>query len=196
MCILQAKVSFHRPHSPYDPPQRVLSKFDAATFPPIHVSDPSADPPPWDLRFRGQEGDPPGCGPSSADAWCGLMPTTQNGSDLSRRAYHGSVSFVDEQVGLIYAALVNASLLESTFILWSADHGDGQGDHYHWRKGYPYEFSAHVPMLVRWPQSAAASVTIPRGTVITSLVSELRDIFHTAVDVAGAAAASLIPAGQ
>jgi hypothetical protein len=26
-----AKVSFHRPHSPYDPPQRVLSKFDAVS---------------------------------------------------------------------------------------------------------------------------------------------------------------------
>ena len=120
------------------------------------------------------------------------MPT--NVSDLSRRAYHGSVSFVDEQVGLIYQALVNNSMLESTFILWSADHGDGQGDHYHWRKGYPYEFSAHVPMLVRWPESAARSVAIPRGTVIRSLVSELRDVFHTAVDVAGAG--GLIPAGH
>eukprot|EP00729_Bicosta_minor_P003230 gene3230-7363_t len=155
-----AKVSFHRPHSPYDPPQRVLSKFDAATFPPIHVSDPAGKDP-WDLRFRGQE---------------------------------GSVAFVDEQVGHIYDALVNASLLESTFILWSADHGDGQGDHYHWRKGYPYEFSAHVPMLMRWPQSYSSVASIPRGTVITGLVSELRDIFHTAVDVGDAA--GLIPAGH
>lgn len=90
--------------------------------------------------------------------------------------------------------MVNASLLESTFILWSADHGDGQGDHYHWRKGYPYEFSAHVPMLMRWPQSYSSVASIPRGTVITGLVSELRDIFHTAVDVGDAA--GLIPAGH
>lgn len=69
-----AKVSFHRPHSPYDPPQRVLSKFDAATFPPIHVSDPAGKDP-WDLRFRGQEGDPPGCGPSNADAWPVTTPS-------------------------------------------------------------------------------------------------------------------------
>lgn len=68
--------------------------------------------------------DPPGCGPKSADAWCGLMPT--NETDLSRRAYYGSVNFVDEQVGLIYEALTNTSQLENTYILWTADHGDGQ----------------------------------------------------------------------
>jgi hypothetical protein len=33
----------------------------------------------------------------------------KNVTDLSRRAYHGSVSFVDEQVGLIYNALLNTS---------------------------------------------------------------------------------------
>ena len=40
-----------------------------------------------------------------------------------------------EQMGLIYETLVQTSLLESTFILWTSDHGDGQGDHFHWRKG-------------------------------------------------------------
>ena len=53
--------------------------------------------------------------------------------------------------------------IENTWIIFSADHGDGQGDHYHWRKMYPYEFSAHVPMIVRWPANfaAEAGVTIP-----------------------------------
>lgn len=184
-----AKVSFHRPHSPYDPPARLLARFTAAELPPIYTSGAES---PWDRRFRGLAGDPPGCGPSSADAWCGLMPT--NESDLSRRAYYASVAFVDEQVGNIYAALANASLLESTYIIWSADHGDGQGDHYHWRKGYPYEFSAHVPMLVRWPEAAAAAVTIARGTTISNLVTELRDVLATALDIAGAGAAA--PAGH
>ena len=37
-------------------------------------------------------------------------------------------------------------------------------------------------------------VAMPRGSVIHGLVSELRDVFHTAVDVAGAG--KLIPAGH
>ena len=47
-------------------------------------------------------------------------------------------------------------------------HGDGQADHGHWRKGFPYEFSAHIPMLLRWPETFAESlgIAVPRGAVI------------------------------
>lgn len=186
------KVSFHRPHSPYDPPKRVLDKFDPSKLPQIYVSNASDGA--WDTRFRGLPNDPSGCGPKDADAWCGLMPT--NMSDISRIAYYGSVAFVDEQVGAIYSTLVESSLLENTYILWTADHGDGQGDHYHWRKGYPYEFSAHVPMLLRWPESEVPSrqFTLPRGSVITPpIVTELRDVFHTVVDAGHAI--STVPNG-
>eukprot|EP00039_Didymoeca_costata_P028213 m.20354 g.20354 ORF g.20354 m.20354 type:complete len:699 (-) comp6817_c0_seq1:68-2164(-) len=175
-----AKVSFHRPHSPYDPPKRVMDKFKPEELPPIRVS---SEPDSWDKRFRGLKGDPGGCGPTP-DAWCGLMP--ENETNVSRVAYYGSVAFVDEQVGMVYEALVNNSLLSNTYIIWSADHGDGQGDHYHWRKGYPYEFSAHVPMLLRWPEAYDSDYKIQRGTVITDFVTELRDIFHTAIDIAQA----------
>ncbi len=102
--------------------------------------------------------------------------------------------FVDQQIGAILNALNATGQMENTFILWTADHADGQGDHYHWRKGYPYEFSAHVPMLLRWPESYASSVKIKRGTVITNLVSELRDVLHTMVHAAGAEAQ--VPAGH
>eukprot|EP00040_Diaphanoeca_grandis_P008715 m.46182 g.46182 ORF g.46182 m.46182 type:complete len:736 (+) comp20166_c0_seq2:116-2323(+) len=177
------KVSFHRPHSPYDPPARTMNKFNPAALPPIITGGN------WDVRFRGEQGDPSGCGPSDADAWCGLMPT--NMTDVSRCAYYGSVAFVDEQVGNIYATLEKTNLLNNTFIIWSADHGDGQGDHYHWRKGYPYEFSAHVPMLFRWPESYQSE--IKRGTTLHNVVTELRDVFHTAIDIAGIAAK--VPSG-
>ena len=78
------------------------------------------------------------------------------------------------------AALTETEMLEHTYILWSADHGDGQEDHYHWRKGFPYEFSAHVPLLFRWPASAEKDLGFPiamkRGHVETNLVTELRDV--------------------
>jgi len=96
----------------------------------------------WDAIFKGPAHPVPNtsawCGPSNADAWCGKMPA--NESVMSRRCYLASVKFVDEQIVKILDVLDKKDLLENTFILWTADHGDGQGDHYHWRKGFPYEF--------------------------------------------------------
>ena len=190
------KISFHRPHSPYDPPARILDAILEADLPPVVVSDPGA-PGRWDAAFATD----PACGPDRLDAWCGDMPVADR--ELARRAYRGSIAFVDEQVGRIVATLERRGLLEHTLVLFTADHGDGQGDHFHWRKGYPYEFSAHVPMIVRWPAtsqfssstnfaSTAATTTTPppaaRGIVIqaSSGVVALRDVFPTFLDAAGA----------
>ena len=183
-----AKVSFHRPHSPYDPPQRILDAILGADLPPVVVSAENG----WDGIFRT---DQKHCGPGNLDAWCGDMPAADR--ELARRAYRGSIAFVDEQINRIMAALEGESLLESTFVLFTADHGDGQGDHYHWRKGYPYEFSAHVPMIIRWPAAAAAAAAAAgahelaapsqrRGRVDEKHIVALRDVFPTFLDVAGA----------
>lgn len=87
-----SQISFHRPHSPYDPPERLLKQTLQRKLPEMVVSTDG-----WDDMFRGGPGDPPGCGPSNNDAWCGLMPA--NESAVSRAAYFASVQFVDEQVG-------------------------------------------------------------------------------------------------
>lgn len=192
------KVSFHRPHSPYDPPKRILDAITKESLPkhvecaavtpttPYPSSDDNGHGKTWSLRFRGNAsmGDAVGCGASAGpDAWCGKMNAMN--STMGRRAYAGSVRFVDEQIGKIYQTLVTTSLLDNTWIIFTADHGDGQGDHYHWRKGYPYEFSSHVPMLLRWPKSYEQQTNVRRGTVIKPpVVTELRDVFHTIVDIA------------
>jgi hypothetical protein len=136
----------------------------------------------WDTVFHGGTGYPTGCGPSDLSAWCGLMP--KPAQQLGRRSYMANVAFIDEWVGKIMETMVSRNFLERTFIIWTADHGDGQADHYHWRKGFPYQFSANVPMLFRWPESYPSKT--PRGTVITDLVTELRDVFPTMLDAAGA----------
>jgi arylsulfatase len=154
------KISFHRPHSPYDPPKRILDAITKESLPKLHECQAvtKSNPYPgandsghgnaWSLRFRGNStlGDPVGCGPTKEsgggpDAWCGKMnPSNQT---LARRAYAGSVRFVDEQIGHIYQTLKSTSLLDNTWIIFTADHGDGQGDHYHWRKGFPCKNDFH-----------------------------------------------------
>jgi len=107
---------------------------------------------------------------------------------LSRQAYYASVSFVDKWIGNIFKVLENRELLDNTLLFFTADHGDMMGDHYHWRKGYPYFGSASIPMLLTWPPSMDHSnggvITTQRGTVKDE-VTELRDIFPTFLDVAG-----------
>jgi len=93
------KVSFHRPHSPYDPPARLLDSIKAEDLPLKHICGNETSPPDdsghgesWCVRFRGKEKDAVGCGPSNPTAWCGLMPP--DNETLSRRAYAASIQFV------------------------------------------------------------------------------------------------------
>jgi arylsulfatase A-like enzyme len=48
---------------------------------------------------------------------------------------------------------------------------------------FPYQFSSNVPMTFVWPDSYPSKT--PRGTV-SPLVTELRDVFPTMLDAAGA----------
>ena len=171
------KVSFHRPHSPYDPPARLLNSTPASGLPPVFVGAP------WDAAFAGSAAPGATCGPANADAWCGAMP--EPNATLARRAYRANIRFVDEQVGLILGDLEARGLADSTWVIFTSDHGDGQGDHNLWRKTYPWELSAHVPGLIAWPSSVQAA--LPRGST-SPLLGELRDIFPTVLDIAGAGA--------
>ena len=190
------KVSFHRPHSPYDPPQRLIDATPLSSLRPVYTCK-KGDPLGWDSLFAT---DGAGCGPEKLDAWCGDMPA--NDSAFARRCYQGNIAFIDEWVGKIFAALTSSAQLENTYILWAADHGDGQADHFHWRKGFPYEFASHVPWMLRWPKNAVAmgeprAASWQRGTVIDNAVVELRDVFPTMLDAIGrlTGADSVVPAG-
>lgn len=183
------KLSFHRPHSPYDPPQRLLDAVQYDAIPP-----PARSVDGWSAHFatcdqRGTAHKP------FPDSWCGEMPAEEE--RLARRAYHASVRFVDEQISAVHEVLRTTGLLERTLWLFLSDHGDGQGDHFHWRKGYPYEFSAHIPMLLRWPEAWPPSlppVRIPRGSTLDAVV-ELRDVAPTLVHAAGILPEAIGPAG-
>jgi len=158
------KVSFARPHSPYDPPERFWKRYASASLPPARVGK-------WAAKYapRSWERD---------DIWHGDM-----GAEAVRRArtgYYGSITFIDEQIGRILEALEKRGWLDQTFILFTADHGDMTGDHHLWRKSYPYEASARIPMLVRWPTGLLSA---PRGQVRLETV-ELRDVLPTFLDVA------------
>lgn len=159
------KVSFARPHSPYDPPQRWMDRFRGGV-PKEHVA-------PWAERYVERN-------TTKDDIWHGRVSAEE--TRTARQAYHGSVAFVDEQIGRILEALEKRGLLEETLILYTSDHGDMTGDHNLWRKSYAYEPSARVPMLMRWPKGMIGS----RRGQVRAEPTELRDITATILAAGGA----------
>ncbi|KAH8046532.1 sulfuric ester hydrolase [Aureococcus anophagefferens] len=103
----------------------------------------------------------------------------------TRGAYLASVAFVDEHLGLMLDELDALGMADRTFVLYVGDHGDMQGDHHLWRKGFPFEGSAHVPLIVRWPE-AYVPLSASRGVAL-AFVTEHRDLLPTFLDAAGAA---------
>jgi arylsulfatase A-like enzyme len=161
------KVSFARPHSPYDPPERFMRRYADADLPAARVGA-------WAARYAERSD-------SSNNIWHGDMGAAQ--VRRSRQGYYGSVTFVDEQIGRILGALEKRGWLDRTLILFTSDHGDMTGDHHLWRKSYAYQSSARIPMLMRWP---AGLVSARRGQVLAQ-PAELRDILPTLLDAASAA---------
>ncbi|WP_333834749.1 sulfatase-like hydrolase/transferase [Rubrimonas sp.] len=66
-------------------------------------------------------------------------------------AYYGMVSFLDDNIGRIVAALDEAGLGENTLVVYGSDHGDNLGTRTFWGKSNMYEESAGVPLVMRGP---------------------------------------------
>lgn len=162
------KVSFSRPHSPYDPPQSYLDKVDLATVPAAAVGS-------WSQEWFGSFHTPKKY----------TAPRNNLGRKIAaaaRRAYAANIAFIDTQVGRILAELEERDMLKNTLLVFTSDHGDMLGDHHLWRKTYAYEGSAGVPMLMLWGDEVMRA---PRGQLRNELV-ELRDLLPTFLDAAGA----------
>jgi len=164
------KVSFKRPHPPFDPPRRWVDPYENVDFPMPRVGA-------WAEEWHGRAG---GTLETRPSATRGRFPDDE--VRRSRQYYVATISHVDEQIGKVLAALKKRGELENTIILFCSDHGDMMGDQHLWRKCYAYEPSARVPMIVRWPE--ALGVDADRGQVIDKLV-ELRDVLPTFLDAAG-----------
>lgn len=165
------KVSFARPHSPYDPPKRYLDMYKNADIPKPVIGD-----------WCGKYAEHLDLEKAASDA-----PFGNFGDEYavkSRRHYYANVTFIDDQIGQIIETLKEKDMYDDAVICFTADHGDMLGDHYHWRKTYPYEGSAHIPYIVKWPSYVKKSV--PNGIKIEQPV-ELRDFLPTFIDLAGGA---------
>jgi choline-sulfatase len=104
----------------------------------------------------------------------------QNAENLynMRRAYYALVTYVDRKVGELVEALENVGLLDNTIVIFCSDHGDMLGEKGMVQKRTFYEWSARVPLIVRFPDGRHA------GKSIRQPVS-LMDLAPTVLDMAG-----------
>lgn len=155
-------LSFHRPHPPYDPPRWAFEQYlTAAPYEPA-----SGD---WAAALEGWRDD------SRADA--NLATYDSVTTHRARAGYYGHMSHIDQQIQRFVTALGEFGLAEDTWICFTSDHGEMLGEHGLWRKAYPYEGSARVPLLLAGPG-------LPRGATPDAVV-ELRDVMPTLLECAG-----------
>lgn len=107
------------------------------------------------------------------------------------RAYYAMVSYVDDQVGQLIAALKRRGLFDDTVILYTSDHGEMLGQRGLWFKNQLLEPAIRVPLLVCGPD-VAASKTCSTPVSLLDLFPTLGEIGRAA-PWSEAAGRSLVP---
>jgi iduronate 2-sulfatase len=153
-------LGFFRPHTPYVAPRKYFDLHDPKKF--TLVSDVEED-----------RKDIPRPGLASGKKEQDEMSDAQRREAL--QAYYASVTFMDEQVGVVVDALDRLGLSDSTMIIFTSDHGYHLGEHGLWQKMSLFEESARVPLII-----AAPGQSIP-GTSVRVPVSQV-DIAPTALE--------------
>jgi len=126
------------PHEPWDPPKWYAEMYD----------------PEW------KGGDVPGGAYILGVERPAASDLTEEQLNHLRALYAGEVTLVDRWVGRLLQKIDDLGLLEDTAIIFTSDHGTYIGEHnYIGKRPRLYEEVAHIPLIIRLPDSAGA----PKG---------------------------------
>jgi arylsulfatase A-like enzyme len=122
--------------------------------------------------------------------WLEFDKTTlsPDGIAFARDAYDDCIADLDEQLGMLVDELDRCGILEKTWLIITADHGESFGEHpgVFVHGGSLYDTEVHVPLVIIPPGSGAP------GKTVSEPVS-LRDLAATIVEAAGSASSSPFP---
>ncbi len=88
---------------------------------------------------------------------------TEDDIRCSRRAYFANISYLDDKIGEVMAALEASR--QDAIILFVSDHGDMLGERGLWFKMCFYDGSARVPLMISAPDLAAGRIDTPVSTI-------------------------------
>ncbi|MEK3888596.1 arylsulfatase [Bacillus sp. FSL K6-3431] len=159
------KMSFVRPHPPFDPPQAFYEMYKDLDLPEPAVGE-------WaEYEDRDRSGFDP-------TVLRGKVPKIR--FKKAQAAYYALITHIDYQIGRFMSSLKEHGVLNNTIIMFVSDHGELLGDHHFYRKALPYEGSAKVPFILSDPGN---NLNIKRNQTVDQVV-ELRDIMPTCLAVA------------
>jgi len=164
--------SFAKPHPPYDPVKSYWDLYDNIEMPAPFAGDWSAD-----------VESIPGAFIQSTHCLNRVYRFSPAQLQAVRRAYYACITQIDYNLGLLFARMREMALLENTWIIFTADHGDLLGDHHLAAKSVYLEGSAHIPLLVRAPGAPWQDQPL-RGQRSDALVC-LADILPTVLGITG-----------
>ena len=98
-----------------------------------------------------------------------------------RAVYHGMVSEVDDNLGRLFETLKTTGQWDNTLIIFTADHGAYNGDHWFSEKGHYFDSALQVPLIIRDP---GARADISRGGIINDPAASV-DIVPTLLALLG-----------
>lgn len=94
-----------------------------------------------------------------------------------RKIYLAMIAALDEMVGELLSSLERLGLRDSTYVIFSGDHGEMAGEHNQLRKNTLFEPSVHEPLIVSGPG-------VKKGAKVDLPVS-LVDLYPTLMDMGG-----------
>jgi arylsulfatase A-like enzyme len=119
----------------------------------------------------------------------GILKGGYNKPRNRHAAFAGAMSFLDRDIGKIFALLEELAIDEKTLVIFTSDngpHSEGGADPRYFNssgglkrgKGWLYEGGIRVPMIARWPKRIEANIT-------TNHPSWFPDIFPTLAELGG-----------
>jgi len=160
-------VGFPGPHDPWDAPQQAVDRYHD-----VEISMPRSTQRPV-LDSTGRYG-------ALLSSFLWLSDTKTMTSDAirgMRRAYSADISIIDDAVGAMVGALERKGILDTTWLIYTSDHGEMGGNHGLMSKCVLYEPAVHVPLIVRPPGGCPPKV-------VESLVEHF-DVPATMREIAG-----------
>jgi choline-sulfatase len=158
-------VSYHHPHEPFWPPQRYWDVYDGELIDvperPENLHETYSVQDRWLNDYHGCEGHD---------------LTDPKSAARVRRAYYGLVTYVDAKVGELMASLGENGLADNTLVVFCSDHGDMLCEKGMVQKRCFYEWSARIPLIVRFPDQWKAGLKITAPVSLVDLMPTLLDL--------------------
>lgn len=168
-------ISFGGPHEPWDAPIDYLLTYLGRTMPPplrrpmdIAKHRPQGV---WDVLTNGKYD------PALNET---ILNMTQDDVKRIRASYAGKVALIDEQIGHIMDAVKRRGEWENTIVVFTADHGEQNGDYELIFKNTFMESSARIPLMIK------PSAEFPERGIRCDTPCDIMDIGPTLLEMIGA----------